>query len=77
MTAPTLRARVEEFDAPTRKQIAGVGLCAFGVVAQATGQPEIVFLILAASRAGDDMFHFQYEQHVTLLGKAVAATMMG
>jgi hypothetical protein len=77
VTAPTLRARVEEFDAPARERIAGVRLRTLGVIAQTASQPEIFFRVLAASGTGDDVFHFQYEQHVTLLGQAVAATMTG
>lgn len=53
MTAPALRARVEEFDAPAGKRVAGVRLRSLGVIAQAASQPEIFFRVLAAARTRD------------------------
>ena len=46
---------------------------AFVAVAQAAGQPQIVFTAVRAERLWDDMFDFEFAENVTLLAEAIAA----
>ena len=68
---PSLAARVEQRHASARERVGRTGLNRLVVVAQATGEPEIVLPIGPARGLRDDVLDFEQAQDVLLRAQTI------
>ena len=77
MSLPFLLAGMEKSNPASGQRIAPVSLRPLVAVAQAAGQPQIVFNIVSAARLRDDVINFELAENVALPAQAVATSVPG
>lgn len=77
MSLPFLAAGMEKSDAASGQRIAPVSLRSLVAVAQAAGQPQIVFIVVSAARLRDNVFDFEFTKNIALTAQAIAASVSG
>ena len=66
VSGPPLPPRIKQTNAAPMERITGRDAYAFETVAQAAGQPQVLFCISPSPRLGNNVVDFQQPQHVAL-----------